>query len=89
MRRHQQRICIGALAPSRDRRRRRCGVLVEMLDQELTHGVIFGLHGRRGAERGVGADRFGEVRELDLAGVAEGDGDAQRLLELADVEGQA
>jgi len=62
-------------------------VLVEMLDQELAQGAIFGLHGRRGARRVVGADRFGEVLDLDLAGVGEGDGGAQRLLELADVEG--
>lgn len=34
-----------------------------------------------------GADHFGEVFETDLAGVGQGDGGAQRLLKLADVEG--
>ncbi len=64
-------------------------MLLEKRDQALAHGAIFGLHGRDGARRGVGADRFGEVLELDLAGVGEGDGDAQRLLEFAMLSGQA
>src|SRR5262249_13523023 len=86
-----------ALAPAADLRRRFAhratdgadvaGVLVEMLDQELAQGAVFELRVRRCAGRVDTAARFGEVLELDLAGVGEGNDRAQRLFELADVEG--
>jgi hypothetical protein len=61
-------------------------VFTEELDDALTEDAIFGAQAGD-ARREVGADGFGEVLEADLAGVGEGDGGAQGLLELADVEG--
>src|SRR5688500_10557750 len=61
-------------------------VLAEELDDALAEDAIFGA--QAGDARGEGgADGFGEVVEADLARVGEGDGGAQGLLELADVEG--
>ena len=63
-------------------------VLAEKLAQELTQRLILGQQGRGGGGPAlVRADGFGEVLEVDLAGVGQGDGGEQRLLELADVGG--